>query len=202
VDIEGNIYKTTQIGTQIWMAQNLKVSKYRDGTDIQKMTGDFTDGDTIGRYYSYKGHSNYVSVFGCLYNYYSVVNRSNVCPSGWHIPSDADWTILENYLGGLSVAGGKLKEAGTSHWLSPNLAATNENGFTALPGSYTWSILTPTFSLISECGSWWGLLDNGFRARSIRFDGSNLDNSFESPLNELTSGVIGSRYFSVRCIKN
>lgn len=136
-DIDGNTYKTVKIGDQIWMAENLNVSKYRNGDPIPHVQDDdaWTKLKT-GAWCYYKNEIENGKIFGKLYNGYAVYNPLGLAPEGWHIPTDKEWTILTDYLGGEEVAGGKLKEAGTTHWESPNIAATNESGFTGLPGGY------------------------------------------------------------------
>ncbi|MCX6227221.1 MAG: T9SS type A sorting domain-containing protein, partial [Bacteroidia bacterium] len=130
-DYNGNNYATVQIGRQIWMAENLKSTHYSDGTPIE--------------FLNYNNDASNVSVYGRIYTpaaarrsaASSITNPSNVkgaAPNGWHIPSKAEWMELVTYLGGLNIAGGKMKETGTSHWKAPNIGATNEYGFTALPG--------------------------------------------------------------------
>ena len=136
-DIDGNTYKTIQIGTQTWMAENLKTSKYNDGTLIPLTTdGTAWTGLSTGGYCWYDNNAPiYKGAYGAIYNWYTV-NTGKLCPAGWHTPSDAEWTVLVNYNGGESVAGDKLKETGVTHWLTPNTEATNQSGFTALPGGY------------------------------------------------------------------
>jgi uncharacterized protein (TIGR02145 family) len=144
-DIDGNVYYTLTIGTQIWIAENLKTTRYNDGTAIPNVTVAETWAALItGAYCDYNNTPANSTTYGRLYNWYTVDNNAatrvasnggkNVCPTSWHVPSDAEWTTLTTYLGGEAVAGGKLKETGTTHWLSPNTDATNETGFTALPG--------------------------------------------------------------------
>lgn len=138
-DIEGNTYKTVIIGDQVWMAENLKTTKYRDGTSIPLVT----DGNTWGEiktpaYCNYNNDINYVATYGRLYNGWAAIETNGICPSGWHVPSAKEWNILINLLGGKQLAGAKLKEAGTTHWNAPNSDATNESGFTALPGGIRW----------------------------------------------------------------
>ncbi len=129
-DFDGNTYKTIKIGNQIWMAENLKSTHYSDGTTIQS--------------YCYNNDTSNIKTYGRLYSSFAVMkgaassnsNPSNVqgiAPIGWHVPSKAEWEQLANYLGGVNVAGGKMKETGTNHWVSSNIGATNESGFTALP---------------------------------------------------------------------
>ena len=137
MDIDGNEYATVIIGNQVWMAENLKVSKYRDGSAIP--TG-HSDNDwmnlSTGAYSVYDNTESNADTYGYLYNWYAVDDSRNIAPAGWHVATDAEWTTLTDYLGGTSVAGGKMKETGTSHWNSPNTGATNESGFTAFPGGY------------------------------------------------------------------
>ena len=136
-DIDGNVYQTVKIGDQWWMAENLKVTHYRDGTEIPEITDDGTwAGLSSGAYCNYDNDDNNADTYGSLYNWYAVTDSRNIAPEGWHVPSDAEWTTLTTYLGGESVAGGKMKETGTTHWTSPNTGATNESGFAALPGGY------------------------------------------------------------------
>ena len=133
-DKNGNTYFSVMIGNQVWFAENLKTTKYNDNTPIPLITDNPLPG-----YGWYNNDSiTYKSTYGALYNWYALDAASNggknVCPSSWHVPSDAEWTTLTTYLGGEGFAGGKLKETGTIHWQSPNTGATNETGFTALPG--------------------------------------------------------------------
>jgi uncharacterized protein (TIGR02145 family) len=135
-DIEGNNYKTVKIGTQIWMAENLRTTKYNDGTLIPIIT-DNSEWFNLktGGCCSYNNWTfpDSIATFGRLYNYYAI-NSNKLCPQGWHIPKDEDWAQLINYLGDGTNAGGKLKETGTTHWASPNNEAINSTGFTGLPG--------------------------------------------------------------------
>jgi len=139
VDGDGNIYTKITIGTQTWLKENLKTTKYNDGTAITNVTNATTWTQlTTPAYCWYNNDAAYKNVYGALYNWYTVDKASNgnknICPTGYHVPTDAEWTTLTTYLGGESVAGGKMKETGTTHWLTPNTGATNESGFTALPG--------------------------------------------------------------------
>jgi uncharacterized protein (TIGR02145 family) len=131
------------------------------------------------------------TVYGALYNWYAV-NTGKLCPSGWHVASDAEGTALTSFLGGGDVAGGKLKETGTKHWLSPNTGATNESGFTALPGGDRY--YDGTWDGIYGFADFWTSGDNGFFAvrRSLSYENDNV-----------TSGYFEKRAgFSVRCIKD
>jgi uncharacterized protein (TIGR02145 family) len=150
-DIEGITYKTVKIGAQWWMAENLKSNRYRDGTIIPNVT-DNADWSqlTTGAYCFYKNLTTYQSTYGTLYNWYAV-NTGKLCPAGWHVHTDAEWNTLYNFLGGLSVAGGKMKSF--SGWNSPNKGATNSSGFSGLPGGYRNN--NGTFYNIEFNGFWW-----------------------------------------------
>jgi uncharacterized protein (TIGR02145 family) len=155
-DHDGNTYKTVIIGTQIWMAENLKTTKYNNGELIgttTPATTDISDEPTPKYQWAYDGNEGNVATYGRLYTWYAVNDSRNVCPTGWHVPSDPEWTTLTTYLGGESVAGSKLKETGTTHWQSPNTGATNETGFTALPGSLRYQ--DGMFDFIGGYGYWW-----------------------------------------------
>ena len=135
-DQDGNIYKTVTIGTQTWMAENLRTTKYRDGSAISNVTNDIAwQILTTGAYCNYNNTESVdtIATNGRLYNWYAATDSRNIAPTGWHVPTDAEWTTLITYLGGDSVAGGKMKEIGTTHWASPNTGATNESGFSAVP---------------------------------------------------------------------
>ena len=150
-DIDGNTYKTIQIGNQEWMAENLKVTQYQNGEVIQSVS-DNTQWSNLstGAYCSYENSVSNISIYGLLYNWYAVDDSRGLTPIGWHIPSDEEWKELEMYLGISQTEaddtgyrgtdeGGKLKETGTTHWGIPNTGATNSSGFTALPGGYRYS---------------------------------------------------------------
>jgi uncharacterized protein (TIGR02145 family) len=133
-DIEGNIYKTVVIGTQTWMAENLKTTRYRDGSPIPNVTGNSTwISSKIGAYCWYNNDINYKTPYGALYNW-NTISTGNICPTGWHVPSASEWDEITAYLGGMHVAGGKMKTIGTDYWVPTNEGATNETGFSGLPG--------------------------------------------------------------------
>jgi uncharacterized protein (TIGR02145 family) len=188
-DIEGNVYKTITIGTQTWMAENLKTIKYNDGTAIPLVTDAAWGTMTTPAYCWYNNDAAYKDTYGAMYNWYTV-NTGKLCPSGWHVPTDAEWTILTTYLGGVSVAGGKLKETGTTHW-SINTGADNETGFTAVPGGGRGD--NGMFDLIEDISATWS---------------STESNSLEALLLYLGGGtsIVGIDYrekflgLSVRCL--
>ncbi len=136
-DIDGNIYDTVVIGTQVWMAENLKTTRLNDGTEIPLVTSDTAWSNLRSQGYCWYG--NYEAFFnlnhyGALYNFYAV-KSGKLCPAGWHVPDTDEWYTLITFLGN-NIAGGKMKETGTLNWLSPNTGATNESGFNALPGGF------------------------------------------------------------------
>jgi uncharacterized protein (TIGR02145 family) len=138
-DIDNNIYNVVKIGRQIWMQENLKVTRYRNGDLIGSTvpgTKDITnESNPKYQWPAYNSESN-VEIFGRLYTWYAVTDSREICPDGWHVPTHQEWTDLVHYLGGINSAGGKLKEIGTTHWSFPNTGATNESGFSAIPGGY------------------------------------------------------------------
>ena len=133
----GKKYQTVMIGNQWWVTENLRETEYRDGSVIPKVTSKskWTNLKT-GAYCAYDNKESNADKYGYLYNWFAVNDSRNIAPSGWHVATDEEWQNLIDYLGGPSVAGGKIKEAGTSHWSSPNSGATNESGFSALPGGH------------------------------------------------------------------
>ena len=194
-DQDGNVYKTVTIGTQTWMAENLRTTTYNDGTAIPNVTDDDEWGSsTTGAYCNYNNNTSEdtIATYGRLYNWYAV-NTGKLAPTGWHVPTDAEWKELTDYLGGEDVAGGKLKETGTTHWYIPNEGATNETGFTALPGGYRY--LDGSFYFIGRYGYWWSATEY------------NTDNAWYRTMYYLPSNV-GRYYpskelgFSVRCVRD
>ena len=192
-DNDGNIFSTVTIGTQVWMTENLKTTKYNDGTSIPLVTeGAKWAALLTPGYCWYNNDAANKNNYGALYNWYTV-NTGKLCPTGWHVPSDAEWTILTTYLGGESVAGGKLKETGTSHWLSPNTGATNESIFSALPGGYRF--VFGSFYFIGEYGHWWS--STGYSTDRAWYQLMYYNYS------KVTRVNLDKRYgFSVRCLKN
>jgi len=193
-DNDGNYYSTIKIGNQIWLGENLKVTHYQNGDPIPNVT-DNTEWANLstGAYCNYNNDVNNANTYGRLYNWYTVVDNRNLCPSGWHVPSDVEWTTLTDYLGGESVAGGKLKETGTTHWISPNTGATNESGFTALPGGCRYS--NGAFGGIGDYGGWWSSTE-----------GSSTD-AWYRVMDYLNAGVgsyvdVKEFGFSVRCLRD
>jgi len=152
-DRDGNYYKVVTIGTQTYMAENLKTTRYNDGTAVP-FVSDQTLWDTINTpgYCWYNDAATYKDTYGALYNWYAV-NTGKLCPTGWHVPTNDEWKILENYIGG-STSGNKLRETGTIHWLAPN-DGTNESGFTGLPGGFRNSGNPDGFFGLGDLCAWW-----------------------------------------------
>ena len=199
-DIDGNGYNTVTIGTQVWMTENLKTIKYNDGTSIPLVT-DYTSWQQVLSAPAYCWYNNdeltFKDAYGALYNWYAVDDSSNggknVCPIGWHVPTDEEWTTLTTYLGGESVAGGKLKETGTIHWLFPNTGATNETGFTALPSGYRYP--NGLFSIVGTYGGWWSSSKDSTSFAYYRL----IYSDFRSVHRVNTDKQFG---FSVRCLQD
>jgi uncharacterized protein (TIGR02145 family) len=196
-DIEGNTYTTITIGDQVWMAENLKTSTFSDGTPIQKVE-DYEEWAnlTLPAYCWYNNDSLNSDDFGALYNCYTI-ETEKLCPDGWHVPTDEDWIELETALGGAGIAGGAMKESGTAHWKTPNTLASNESGFTALPGGYR--SYNGTFNLMRIESYWWSTseknwygLTNTVIYRNLKYD----DQILIRLVAEKANG------FSVRCVKN
>jgi uncharacterized protein (TIGR02145 family) len=132
-DIDGNTYNIVTIGTQVWMAENLKTTKYNNGDSIPVITYSDPRYKYTGTYCNYDNLPGYKDGYGLLYNFYAVVDSRNLCPSGWHVPTEDEWTTLIAFEGGVDSPGAKLKEVGTEHWYSQNIAS-NSSGFSARGG--------------------------------------------------------------------
>ncbi|MBN2174881.1 MAG: fibrobacter succinogenes major paralogous domain-containing protein [Bacteroidales bacterium] len=192
-DIDGNVYKTVTIDAQVWMAGNLKTTRYNDGTAIPFVTNDTTWSEVVTPAYCWYDNDTLTNknTYGALYNWYTV-STAKLCPTGWHIPSDTEWTVLIEFLGGTLVAGGLLMETGTTHWPSPNIFATNESGFTALPGG---SCIGGYCFGIGDNGSWWSSTELDFSEAYF--------NELSHYLGSQVSGsaVNKGNFYSVRCIR-
>jgi uncharacterized protein (TIGR02145 family) len=197
-DQEGNVYKTIKIGEQTWMAENLRTTKFNDGTailEVNKFNGWWiTYLEEEPGYCWYECYPIYSPVYGALYNGMAV-NTGKLAPVGWHIPTDKEWADLIDYLGGYEIAGPKLKEAGTTHWLQANNKVDNSSGFTALPGGTRGGDVE--FSHMGEIASFWS-------SSTIVFNSDNTNNWICQLLNYETSmlNVSRSMGLSVRCVKD
>lgn len=153
-DIDGNVYHVVKIGSQDWLVENLKVTHYRNGEAIPNIADNAAwEASLTGAYCDYNNNTGISNTYGRLYNWYAVDDNRNIAPGGWHVATDADWTVLADFLGGEAVAGGKLKETGTTHWNSPNSGATNSSGFKALPGGHR--EFGGTFDYIGNAAEFW-----------------------------------------------
>lgn len=195
-DLDNNVYKTITIGNQTWMAENLRVTRYNDTTPIL-LEADNIEWINCSNFrlprYCWQNNDaiRYKETYGALYNWFSV-ETGKLCPSGWHVPSDNEWTILCNNLGGETIAADKLKETGTSHWFETN-EATNETGFTAIPAGGR--NIYGSFTSIGGFGYWWSSSGSG--------NGSALKRNMYCNDDGVFSYAIGGGYgFSVRCIKD
>jgi uncharacterized protein (TIGR02145 family) len=188
-DNEGNQYRTVQIGDQTWMAENLRTTKYKDGTGIINVITDIEwNSCATGAYSWYNNDITYKGTYGALYNWYCV-GTGKICPIGWHIPSHDEWIELTDKLGGNSVAGGLMKETGTTHWQSPNTDATNESGFTGLPAGIR--TVTGYFQEIGNIGRWWKSTEGN--VVQLFYDNSEVKTDI---------GCVYRRGLSVRCIRD
>jgi len=193
-DIDGNIYEEIIIGNQTWLKDNLNVTRYRDGTVIPLVSnGSVWSSTSAGAYCAYGNNNSNTAVYGALYNWYAVTDPKGLCPTGWHIPSNAELTTLTTYLGGLELAGGKMKESGTQYWHSPNTGADNSSGFTALGAGYR--DMNSVFAHFMELDYIWSSSEySSTHGISRKLYHDNVVISF--------SGNYKNSGFSVRCIKD
>ena len=214
-DIDGNAYNTVLIGAQCWTKENLRVRRYNNGRSILfDATGGSGGSSTTWQNITIGAHTIYANdstttpsnrtKYGYLYNWYAAkgiyttgdiqsTDTLNICPSGWHVPTDAEWTTLTTELGGESVAGGKMKSIGTAYWNSPNTGATNESGFSALPGGVRNSV-----------GSFFDIRNNAFFWSATELDNSNAWNRYLNYNGGLVYVNYSNKSFgaSVRCLRN
>jgi uncharacterized protein (TIGR02145 family) len=189
-DADGNTYNTVTIGTQVWMKENLKTTKYSDNSDIPNVTADtaWTTLNTPAYCWYSNNAALYRATYGALYNWFTV-RTGKLCPVGWHVPVSADWDTLATYLGGSAIAGRKMKEAGTAHWFATN-DADNSSVFTALPAGWRWA-LPRNFELIRSATAWW-INDDTIHARYVQNDVSYLGQTSVDKIDGL----------SIRCLKH
>lgn len=170
---DGKTYKTVKIGTQTWMAENLAY-------------------EASSGCWAYDNNPSNVKTYGYLFNWETA---KNVCPKGWHLPTDAEWTVLTTYLGGKDVAGGKLKEISTTHWNNPNIGATNESGFTALPTGVRNN--DGAFESIGSGGIWWSSTEFNNYPRNAWYMG--VDDRHSDVSRDDADKALS---FSVRCVRD
>ncbi len=192
-DIDGNVYHTVGIGTQVWMVENLKTTRYRNGNSIPLVTDEAQWANLTAAYCNYDNDMNIANTYGRLYNWYAVSDSRNIAPVGWHVPSAVEWKTLVDYFGGADVAANMLKEQGATHWQSPNTGATGESGFLALPGGYCRP--DGIFRHLGNDGIWWTSIEHNTTEAWARC----MFYCYET-VNYTSSGK--SFGFSVRCIKD
>jgi uncharacterized protein (TIGR02145 family) len=202
VTFDGYTYATIVLGNgQEWMAENLRTTVFANGDPIPNVTGINQWATlTTGAWAHYNNNSQYENPYGKLYNWYTIDDQRNVCPTGWHVPTDAEWSAFINYLdpnagGGnnSNTAGGKMKSTGTQYWQSPNTDATNQSGFSGLPGGYRG--LNGTFDAFGYYGGFWSSSES---TSSIAWDRS-LGYTNENVYRYFYNKGYG---FSVRCLKD
>lgn len=193
-DIEGNIYKTVQIGSQIWFAENLRTSHYNNGDSIISTNNEIYEEEKPQYQWPANGDEELVEKYGRLYTWYVVTDKRHICPCGWHVPSQEEFTELIEYLGGdVELIGADLKESGTKNWLAPNKGATNSSGFTALPAGardYTSALVW-----FGKSASFWSSTEN------------DTDDAYLYSLDHLNTEFVEDVYshkagHAVRCIKD
>jgi uncharacterized protein (TIGR02145 family) len=195
-DLDGNLYHVINIGSQSWLAENLQTTRLVDSTAITLVVDNsqWSSAKLVSPAYCWYGNNeqDYRNPYGALYNWYAV-SSGKLCPKGWRVPTDADWTVLSDYLGGSTLAGGKLKENSTDYWKKPNLGASNEYFFSAMPGG--WRAPTGLYDNIGSFGYWWSATSpqtNVANYRHIYYGNTSM-----------IKGVVDQSYgLSVRCIKN
>ena len=201
MDIDGNIYHTVTIGSQIWIAENLKVKRYRNGDEIPTTSAKLNVSQQPKYQWAYDENTGFISTYGLLYTWFVVTDSRGLCPAGWRVPADSDWHTLAlyldadavNWLDESSIAGGKLKELGTRNWNSPNTGANNETGFTALPGGERVGI-NATFYSIGDDANYWTSTEESYNTswnRKMFYNNAFL----QRYPSEKTDG------YSVRCLK-
>ncbi len=193
-DKDGNYYHILYIGSQVWLGENLKTTRFRDSTLIPMVDSNSSWNTQITPGYCWYDNDQVVkrNTYGGLYNWQAVTS-GKLCPTGWHVPSDTEWTTLADNMGGESQAGNKLKESGTDHWRIPNSGANNETMFTALPGGYRTE--TGVFDNLGNYGNWWSTTSVNSTVANYRY--MYYGNG------TMTKSFVNQKYgLSVRCLKN
>lgn len=195
-DLDNNSYESIIVGDQEWMSSNLKSTKYSTGENIEHIIDSAVWTNTFTGAWSYfHNNQSYDSLFGKLYNWYSIQDNRNVCPVGWKVPTKMDWEILTDYLGGYEIAGGKLKISGTELWISPNVDATNETGFAGYPsGSRSINGGFPN-TISKPFAVWWTSTYEG-NSQSWYADLHHSSSYVQYGLGSLKGGL------PIRCLKN
>ena len=195
---DGYTYKLVEIDGQCWIAENLRTSIYCNNDTIPNViTNSIWQSLNTGAWGNYQHLSSNGDDYGKLYNWYAVGDSRNICPCGWHVPSETEWTDLINFLGGSTVAGGAMKETDTLFWKSPNLGATNSSGFSGLPGGYR-DDNGSTYKYITERSYWWSFSEHTSDSTKAKWAGLKYNDAYAS--NGGNSDK--KRGFSVRCVKD
>jgi len=191
-DVDGNVYNTVTIGTQTWMAENLKVTQFNDGTSIPNIIDDFEWSNlNTGAFCNYYNQDINAKTYGRLYNWYAV-NSGKLAPKGWHIPSETEWETLITFLGGDSLSSHKMIETDNNHWDAPSIDADNSSGFSALPAGLR--AVGGNFMQLRSIGYWWSSTEeNIYKAKYI------IINHTPDIFIDYTLKQTG---FSIRCVKD
>jgi uncharacterized protein (TIGR02145 family) len=194
MDIDSNTYKLVKIASQVWMAENLKCTHYSNGDPVTRVNTEIQwNSLSIGAYCIYYNEEYNKNIYGMLYNWMAAADSRNICPEGFHVPDMMEWQILINNLGGEKSAGGKMKETGSTHWKSPNVDASNESGFTALPGGLRNAY--GNYNLINDFSLFWTSSEHN-KHMAIEY---YLHYKLANIIKEKGSKLQGN---SVRCIKD
>ncbi len=195
-DIDGNIYNTITLGTQTWMQENLKTTHYNNGIAIPTTLLDTYNDSTVKYQWFYNQDTTNLNTYGRLYSWYSLVSNEEVCPIGWHVPSQAEWLYVSNLLGGDSLAGYQMKDTGTAHWLNTESAVSNASGFTGLPGGFRGNSIV--FLGLNTIANFWSATPWG----SNSFPRAYCYNLQAASGALLESVAVANCGLSVRCVKN
>ena len=191
---ENKVYDNVKIGNQVWMKKNLDVVCYRNGDIIPQINDSLEFATkTTGAWCYYDNNSENGKIYGTIYNWYAVNDPSGLAPKGWHIPTDSEWTVMTDLYGGEYFVGGKLKDTGLTYWKDVNIGATNESGFTGLPGGM--SSMFNIFTSIRILGYWWTATEHSATQGKLwsLINGSSVINHF----------FTDKKFFlSVRCVKD
>jgi uncharacterized protein (TIGR02145 family) len=195
-DYDGNVYNTVTIGGQTWMKENLKVTHFSDGIPIPTTLSPAATDSTSLFQWAYNDDTANISTYGRLYTWFAVVNWQNVCPLGWHVPDTADWMTLTNFLGGDSIAGGKMKEVGLAHWITSDTAVDNSSLFTGLPGGFRGN--PSGYNQLGALANFWSSTPFGISS----FQRGVCYNLHANHLYFAQSVAVANCGLSVRCIKD
>lgn len=191
-DQDNNVYRTIKIGDQEWMVENLRTTRYRNGDSLTEITDNQGwSAINFGAYCYYKNNQFNNCSYGKLYNWYAISDSRNIAPEGWHVPTEDDWQVLENYL--RTNQASQLKTKGTDYWLTPNTNANNNTGFSALPGGNRTD--DGYFSLMTYSGLWWTSTKYDDKSALVRFMMFNNE-SIKRCANTYKTGL------SIRCVKD